>query len=164
MQILANNFAVSIFAVCLGVLFGLGTFYIIGMNGLMIGAIFAFTHQNGMAGRLFEFVVAHRMVELSVICIAGAIGASIGDSLIRPTHPTRCESFQRRMQGLAPVLLLCALLLVMAGIIEGYVSPNASFPLPRRIVIGLSAWFLMLMALNGRLFGAGRRRAVRVIT
>ena len=82
-QILSNNIVVSLFAVCSGVLFGLGTFYLIGLNGFMLGAIFAFVHQHGLAQRLFTFIIAHGMVELSVICIAGAMGAAIGDALIR---------------------------------------------------------------------------------
>jgi uncharacterized membrane protein SpoIIM required for sporulation len=93
-SILANNIAVSIFAFVVGVFFGLGTFYIIAMNGFMLGAIFAFTHQNGMAGELLKFVVAHGMVELSVICVAGAAGMMLGESLIRPTHATRRESLR----------------------------------------------------------------------
>jgi uncharacterized membrane protein SpoIIM required for sporulation len=156
LQIFSNNIAVSIFALCAGVFFGLGTFYIIATNGLMLGGIFAFTHQYGLAGRLFEFVVAHGMVELSVICIAGAIGVAIGESLIRPTHPSRRESFQLCMQRVGPLILLCALLLVGAGLIEGFISPDPTFPLISRVVIGASYWVLMLMALNGRLFGRPR--------
>ncbi|HEX7416661.1 MAG TPA: stage II sporulation protein M, partial [Steroidobacteraceae bacterium] len=55
-QILTNNIGVSLFAFCAGFLFGLGTFYMIALNGLMLGAVFAFTAQHGLEGRLFEFV------------------------------------------------------------------------------------------------------------
>lgn len=65
--ILANNITVSLVAFCVGVFFGLGTFYIIATNGFMLGGIFAFTHQHGMAGELLKFVLAHGLVELSVI-------------------------------------------------------------------------------------------------
>ena len=93
-SILTNNIVVSLFAFCSGVIFGLGTFYLIGMNGLSLGAIFAFTGQHGLAGRLFDFVVAHGCVELSCICIAGAAGAYIGEALIRPGEHTRSEAFR----------------------------------------------------------------------
>lgn len=156
MRIFSNNIAVSIFAICAGFLFGIGTFYIIAINGLMIGGIFAFTHQYDLAGRLFNFVIAHGMVELSVICIAGAIGAALGESLIRPTRPTRGESFRLCVQMVAPLVLLCALLLVGAGLIEGFVSPNPTFPLASRIVIGACSWVIMILALSGRLFGQPR--------
>ena len=110
--ILANNIAVSLLAFCLGVFFGLGTFYIIATNGLMLGGIFAFTHQHGMAGELLKFVIAHGFVELSVICLAGAAGVMLGESLIRPTHATRRESFQHAAGKTSRLLVLCALLLV----------------------------------------------------
>jgi uncharacterized membrane protein SpoIIM required for sporulation len=155
-RIFSNNIAVSVVAICAGFFFGIGTFYIIATNGLMLGGVFAFTHQHGLSDRLFEFVVAHGCVELSVICIAGAIGAALGDALIRPTHPTRRESFQRCMQSMGPLILLCSLLLIGAGLIEGFISPNPTYPLISRVVIGVSYWVLMLMALSGRLFGRSR--------
>ena len=51
LQILTNNIVVSLFAYCAGFLFGLGTFYILGLNGLMLGAVFAFTGQHGTGRR-----------------------------------------------------------------------------------------------------------------
>jgi uncharacterized membrane protein SpoIIM required for sporulation len=155
--ILANNIAVSIFAFVIGVFFGLGTFYLIAMNGFMLGAIFAFTHQHGMAGELMKFVVAHGMVELSVICIAGAAGMMLGESLIRPTHATRRESFRHAANKTSKVLLLCALLLVVCGFIEGYISPDPDFPMVNRLIVGFGWWIVMVGALSGRLFG--RREA-----
>lgn len=154
--ILTNNIVVSLMAFCVGVFFGLGTFYIISMNGLMLGAIFAFTHQHGLAGSLAKFVVAHGFVELSVICIAGAAGVMLGESLIRPTHATRRESFQKATAKTSRLLLLCALLLIGCGFIEGYISPDPDFPMINRLVIGIGYWVVMVGALTGRLFGKGR--------
>jgi uncharacterized membrane protein SpoIIM required for sporulation len=151
--ILANNIAVSVFAFCVGVFFGLGTFYIIATNGLMLGGIFAFTHQHGMAGELLKFVVAHGVVELSVICLAGAAGMMLGESLIRPTHATRRESFRVAASKTSKLLLLCALLLVVCGFIEGYLSPDPDFPMLNRVVVGFGWGVVMLAALTGRLFG-----------
>ena len=150
-RLLSNNIVVALFAVCSGFLFGLGTFYLVALNGLMLGAVFAFVHQHGLARRLFEFIIAHGMVELSVICIAGAIGTAIADSLIRPTHATRRESFRLCVRRTAPLMALCAALLVGSGLIEGFVSPDPAFPMVSRVAIGVSYWFLMLMALGGRL-------------
>lgn len=158
-SILANNITVSIVAFVLGVFFGLGTFYIIAMNGFMLGGIFAFTHQHGMAGELLKFVLAHGLVELSVICIAGAAGMMLGESLIRPTHATRRESFRQAAGKTSKVLLLCALLLVVCGFIEGYVSPDPSYPMVNRVIIGFGWWIVMVGALSGRLFGGGSRQA-----
>jgi uncharacterized membrane protein SpoIIM required for sporulation len=155
-RILSNNIVVSFAAFCAGIFYGLGTFYMIALNGILLGGAFALTHQYGLDGQLLRFVIAHGPVELSVVCISGAAGAALGESLIRPAYPTRRESFQRCTGRLAKLLLLCALLLVGCGLIEGYVSPDPTMPLVSRCVIGVGYWFVMLAALTGHLFG--RRR------
>jgi uncharacterized membrane protein SpoIIM required for sporulation len=157
LQILTNNIVVSLFAYCAGFLFGLGTLYILGLNGLMLGAVFAFTSLHGLGDDLFTFVVAHGCVEISVMCLSGAAGAAVGEALIRPGDGTRAESFQRAALRSGKLILACVLLLVGSGVIEGYVSPNPVFPLWTRIVIGVIYWVLMIVVLNGWLFGARRR-------
>jgi hypothetical protein len=140
--------------------FGLGTVYILGLNGVMLGAVFAFTSLHGLGDDLFTFVVAHGCVEISVMCLSGAAGAAVGEALIRPGTTPRAESFQRAALQSGKLILACVLLLVGAGVIEGYISPNPGFSLETRIAIGLSYWFLMLAVLNGWLF---RRRGQPVI-
>jgi len=159
LSIFTNNIVVTLTAVSLGVFYGLGTIYIIGLNGLMLGGIFAFTAQHGMAGRLFEFVCAHGFVELSVIAIGGAIGFYIGESIARPGHLSRVESFRLAVSRTTPLLAVCVVFLVGAGLIEGYISPDDRFSLAMRLVVGLSYWGLFVLVLRGR-FGSFRRDAV----
>jgi uncharacterized membrane protein SpoIIM required for sporulation len=156
LQILTNNIVVSIFAYCAGFLFGLGTFYIVGLNGLMLGAVFAFTAQHGLEGELFGFVVAHGCVEISVMCLSGAAGAAVGEALIRPTTPRRADAFRQAALRSGKLLLACALLLVGTGLIEGYVSPDPRFALWTRIVIGVAYWLFMVALLRGSFFGRSR--------
>ena len=148
-SIFTNNIVVTLTAVSLGALYGLGTIYIIGMNGLMLGGVFAFTAHHNMAGRLFEFVCAHGFVELSVICIAGALGFYVGESIARPGLVSRRESFRRAVTLVGPLLLVCVVFLVGAGLIEGYVSPDDRFSLPMRLAVGLSYWALFLLVICG---------------
>ena len=155
-QILANNIVVSLFAYCAGFLFGLGTLYILGLNGLMLGAVFAFVGAHGLGGQLVSFIVPHGCVELSVMCLSGAAGAAVGEALIRPGELGRAASFRVAALRSGEVLIACALLLVGAGLIEGYVSPNPRFALPVRVTIGLGYWLLMLALLTGRLPGLRR--------
>jgi uncharacterized membrane protein SpoIIM required for sporulation len=148
-RILSNNIVVSLFAFCAGIFFGLGAFYIVAVNGLMLGALFAFTHQYGLDGELLKFALAHGPVEISVICIAAAAGTALGESLIRPSAPTRRESFQQAASRVARLLVACALLLIGCGLIEGFVSPNQAVPMAARAIIGLGYWLLMLLWLGG---------------
>jgi uncharacterized membrane protein SpoIIM required for sporulation len=156
LQILTNNIVVSLFAYCAGFVFGLGTLYILGLNGLMLGAVFAFTGQHGLDGALFRFIVPHGCVEISVMCLSGAAGAAVGEALIRPSHGDRLKSFQNAALRSGKLLVACALLLVGSGIIEGYVSPRTGVPMWARLTIGISYWLLMVALLKGwifRLFG-----------
>jgi uncharacterized membrane protein SpoIIM required for sporulation len=152
-SILANNIVVSVLAFCAGIFLALGTFYLVALNGFMLGGTFAFVHQHGLATALFTFIIAHGPVELSVICVAGATGVALGESIIHPRTGTRRDSFQACAHRVAPVLLLCAALLVGCGFIEGFVSPDPRFPLASRVTIGVCYWFVMWAVMSGRLFG-----------
>ena len=150
-RIFSNNAVVTLGAFCSGILFGLGAFYMISFNGLMLGGLLAFTHQHGLAHGLVRFILAHGPVELSVICLAGAAGTALGESLIRPKLATRAESLRRRAADLGPLLVACALLLLGSGLIEGFISPNPRFSIPFRLVVGLGYWTLMILLLSGKL-------------
>jgi uncharacterized membrane protein SpoIIM required for sporulation len=155
-SILTNNIVVSLFAFCSGIIFGLGTFYLIGLNGISLGAIFAFTGQHGLAGRLFDFVVAHGCVELSCICIAGAAGSFLGEALIRPGTHTRSEAFRLAAREGVRVLAVVTLLLFICGFIEGYVSPDPEVPRWARVTIGLGYFLFMISLLRGYVLGRSR--------
>ncbi|HNP35228.1 MAG TPA: stage II sporulation protein M [Woeseiaceae bacterium] len=149
LSIFTNNVAVTLFAMCLGVFYGLGTIYIIAMNGLMIGGIFAMTAQHNLAGRLFEFVIAHGIVELSVICIAGAIGVSLGMSIARPGNRTRAQSFHRASIRSAKLIFVCALFLIGAGLIEGFISPDPGYSLSFKLSVGILYMTIFVATLSG---------------
>jgi uncharacterized membrane protein SpoIIM required for sporulation/uncharacterized RDD family membrane protein YckC len=155
-SILMNNIVVAFFAFCSGIVFGLGTFYLIGLNGISLGAIFAFTGQHGLDGRLFDFVVAHGCVELSCICIAGAAGSYLGEALIRPGALTRSEAFRLAARDGVRVLAMVTLLLFICGFIEGYVSPDPEVPRWARVTIGVGYFLLMVSLLRGYVFGRSR--------
>jgi uncharacterized membrane protein SpoIIM required for sporulation len=161
LQLLTNNAIVSLFAWSAGVLFGLGTFYIVGLNGLMLGAIFAFTGQHGLGDDLFRFIVAHGTVELSVLVLSGAAGAAVGEALVRPRLASRGASFRRAALQSGKLLFLCVLLLVGCGFIEGYVSADPEVPLSARLAIGAAYWLAMVALLRGWLWPRADR-ATRV--
>lgn len=155
-QLLTNNIIVSLFAYCAGFLFGLGTFYIVGLNGFMLGGIFAFTAHHGLGQRLFEFVVAHGLVELSCLVLAGAAGAAVGEALVRPRDISRTRAFSTAARDSSRLLVAIAVLLLGCGFIEGYVSPDPEVPLATRLIVGVGYFLLMIALLRGWLFGRSR--------
>lgn len=155
-SILTNNIVVSIFAFCSGIVFALGTFYIVGLNGFSLGAIFALAAQHGLAGRLLDFVVAHGCVELSCICISGAAGSYLGEALVRPGAHNRSEAFRLATRDGIRILVVVTLLLLVCGFIEGYVSPDPEVPRWARVTIGVGYWLFMISLLRGYVFGRSR--------
>lgn len=149
--IIANNITVSLFAFALGALYGLGTLYIVSLNGLMLGSVFAFTRHYQLDFRLFEFVVAHGVVELSVIIIAAAMGLQLGEALIRPGDRNRLQAFRQTTLDAARVLFAAVPFLILAGLIEGFISPDPAYGLWTRIIVGLCSgilfWLIMLYGL-----------------
>lgn len=148
-SIMTNNIMVTIFSFVLGSFYGLGTLYIMGVNGAMLGGVFAFTYHYGMADRLFEFIIAHGVVELSVIMLAGAAGMKLGEALVRPGNMTRREAFNLAATNASKLVAVGAILLVGAGLIEGFVSPNPAFSLAARVSIGIGYGIFMLLLLSG---------------
>ncbi len=150
-SIATNNITVSLVAFALGAFYGLGTLYILGLNGLMLGGIFAYTASYHLHERLFAFVIGHGIVELSVIIISGAMGFELGEALIRPGQRNRIQAFQNACVNAGKVLLAATPFLIFAGLIEGFVSPNPSYGLAQRILIGVSSgiifWAIMLFGL-----------------
>jgi uncharacterized membrane protein SpoIIM required for sporulation len=134
-QIFTNNIRVTFYAFALGAIFGLGTIYIMAFNGAMFGAILALTYRAGFGNDLlFGFVISHGVIELSCIFIAGGAGLLIGSSLLMPGDLSRADALKSR--GLEAVRLIvgCVPLLVIAGIIEGFISPQ---PIPAAIKIAI---------------------------
>ena len=77
-EIFTNNIRVAFLAFAGGILLGLGTLYVLIKNGLMLGATFGLAVGVGNGPPFFELVLAHGVLELSCIAVAGAAGLRIG--------------------------------------------------------------------------------------
>ncbi|MEE4301533.1 MAG: stage II sporulation protein M [Pseudomonadales bacterium] len=148
-SIMTNNIMVTIWAVLLGLFFGFGTLWIITLNGVMLGAVFAFTGRHGVADELARFVLAHGIVEISVILLGGAMGMRLGLALARPGLLGRAESLRAEAAALLPLLAVAVPALVGCGVIEGYVSPDPDIGWLPRLLIGLGWMMLFLAVLAG---------------
>ncbi len=137
-RILTNNITVTIAAFGLGVTAGLGTFYVIALNGVMFGVVVMLTSAYGMSYDLWSFVGAHGFIELFVIILAGAGGFRMGAALLAPGDRPRLEALQEASREAVTLVLGSAPVLILAGIIEGYVSPNEWLPGWLKIAFGLA--------------------------
>lgn len=153
--IFTNNIEVAFFAFAGGVLFGLGTAYVLVSNGLMLGGILGAAQFYGVAPLLWAFISPHGYLELSCIVIAGAAGLMLGDGLLRPGLLLRREALARNARQAIELVVGAAPVLVLAGLVEGNVSPNADVPTAVKLAVGP----LLGAALYAALFSLGRLRA-----
>lgn len=150
-EIMTNNIGVAIRAFAGGVLFGVYTLYILVFNGIMMGVVAGAAQRFGFAGNLWGFVAAHGVVELSVIFIAGGAGLQLGWALIRPGLLSRRTALVVAARRAVLLLLGCAPLLVIAGVIEGFISPSP-LPLAAKLAVaaGSGVALLAYLLLAGR--------------
>jgi len=140
--ILTNNIQVTFLTFAGGITLGLLTVWILISNGVQLGAIFGLLQAHGLSGGLAEFVVAHGFIELSVIFLAGGCGLSLGDGLLRPGLFSRGAALVRRARVGVKLILGSAPLLVIAGLIEGFISPSG-LPWPAKLAVGLATGLLL---------------------
>lgn len=137
-MIMTNNIGVCFQAFALGAFFCIGTLFVMAFNGLNIGGVLAVCYKMNpeFGNALATFMVAHGVIELSCIFISGGAGMLIGYSIMVPGDLSRVEALKK--SGLEAVRLVigCACVLVVAGIIEGFISPS-SLPLAFKIGTGV---------------------------
>ncbi|HXW18265.1 MAG TPA: stage II sporulation protein M [Candidatus Acidoferrales bacterium] len=122
--IMTNNLTVAFAAFAYGVTAGIGTIWMMALNGLLIGVIGAATWKAGMAGQLWSFVAPHGVLELPAIFIAGGAGLAIARGMLFPGLLPRRESLARAGGRAARLLLGTIPMLIVAGVIEAFLSPS----------------------------------------
>jgi uncharacterized membrane protein SpoIIM required for sporulation len=140
--IMTNNIRVTFVAFAGGVLMGLLTLYVLAQNGILLGGIAGVAQRFAFADNLWGFVAAHGMIELSVIFIAGGAGLQLGWSLLRPGLHTRRAALVMAARRAAQLLFGCVPLLVIAGIIEGFISPS-DMPLAVKLAVSIGSGVLL---------------------
>jgi uncharacterized membrane protein SpoIIM required for sporulation len=143
-QILTNNILVSLMAFAYGAFFGIGTIYVLIMNGLSIGGVLGVCYRVNPAfgNELVTFMVGHGVIELSCIFIAAGAGMLIGYSLINPGDRKRVEALKKNGLEATRLAIGCSVLLILAGTIEGFLSPS-NLPAWIKFATGISTGIAM---------------------
>ena len=128
-HIAINNIWVSFVAFALGIVFSVGTIYILIRNGIMLGSFQYYFFSKGLGWDSVLVIWIHGTLEISAIVIAGAAGLVLGNSILFPKTYSRMASFRRgAKEGLKIVIGLVPIFIV-AAFLEGYVTRHTSMPL-----------------------------------
>jgi uncharacterized membrane protein SpoIIM required for sporulation len=145
--ILTNNLSVAFAAFALGVTAGLGTAWMMVLNGLLIGVVGTACFRAGLSLSLWSFVAPHGSLELPAIFIAGGAGLVLGRGLLDPGMLPRREALAESGGRAIRLLLGVIPMLVVAGVIEGFISPVA-LPAAPKFVIGAAMLVLLVLYLT----------------
>ena len=125
--IMTNNISVTFLTFAAGITFGLGTLYLLALNGLLLGTVAVLCFKYGLSEEFWSFVLPHGSLELTAIFIAGGAGLILGNALVDPGPYRRSEKLSVASKRAVKLALGCVPVLLLAGLIEAFFSPS---PLP----------------------------------
>jgi uncharacterized membrane protein SpoIIM required for sporulation len=134
-----NNIKVALFAFAAGITFGIGTVYILAVNGSMLGGFAGACAQSGVGTDFWLTVLPHGALELSAIAVAGGSGLMVGYALWSPGQRTRRRALREEMTKAAQIAVGLVPAFVGAGLIEGFVTPSDALSVTAKLSIGIAA-------------------------
>lgn len=139
-----NNIRVAGMAFLLGMLFSVGTLWVMMQNGIMLGSFTYFFYAHDLLWESSRTIWIHGTIEISVIIIASCAGMVAGNGLMFPKTYTRLESFKRSFVHGLKIMLSTVPFFVVAGFLEGFVTRHTEMPDWLAILIILSSLALIL--------------------
>ncbi len=142
-RIISNNVTVTYFAFAMGLTGGIGTILLLVFNGVAIGSGVGLFASYGVARLILAFIAPHGVLELSAICIAGGGGLLIAKGILLPLGQTRRDALVENGKRAINLIAASTLLLLVAGTLEGLVSPRV-WPLSWKLGISGVTALVML--------------------
>lgn len=147
--IITNNVRVAIACFAGGIFLGVGSLVLLAYNGLAIGAFAGHFANAGLLGYLLSFILGHGALELFAIWVAGAAGFLLGRSVVAPGRLSRSDALVVSGRVAVRMLGATALLLIVAGTIEGFISAGGYGVVARVAASAVSLGVLAAYLANG---------------
>jgi uncharacterized membrane protein SpoIIM required for sporulation len=141
--IIVNNVRVAIACFAGGVFLGVGSLVLLAYNGLAIGAFAGHFANVGLLDYLLTFILGHGALELFAIWVAGAAGFLLGRSIVAPGTLSRGDALVISGRVAVRMVGATAVLLVVAGMIEGFISAGG-YSVPLRIAASAASLGLLV--------------------
>jgi uncharacterized membrane protein SpoIIM required for sporulation len=142
--IIANNVYITYSVFAYGITAGVGTVLVLLFNGVILGAFAGLYASTGEGAQLLAFVAPHGVLELSEIALSGGAGLHIAAALLLPGELTRKEALFMRGRRAITLVACATLMLLVAGTIEGLISPR-QWPLQWKLWVSAATAVLFLV-------------------
>jgi uncharacterized membrane protein SpoIIM required for sporulation len=141
--IIANNIKVAAIAFAGGMTLGIATLWIVLNNGLMIGGLGAMFAARGFGADFWATIAPHGVLELSAIQISAAAGLLLAKGVVAPGRLRRIDALKANARRAAVLMVGVTGMLVIAGIIEGFLTPQRT-SIPFRFAVGALTALLLI--------------------
>lgn len=148
-----NNISIDFRCFAGGILFGIGTVFILIYNGLAIGSVAGHLTAQGYIETFWGFVAGHSAFELTAAVISGMSGILIGLALINPGQLSRSEALQINAMIAVRLVVGAGIMTLAAAFIEAYWS-SMDILASIKYSVGIGLWILT----GGYLLFAGRKQ------
>jgi uncharacterized membrane protein SpoIIM required for sporulation len=148
-----HNAQISILCFALGFAFGVPTLMLLVQNAGMLGAMLWLFHGQGLTVEVVGWLCIHGTTELFAITLAGAAGLHVGRAMAFPGRRGVLAAASEAGGRAAVVMLGVVLMLVVAGLLEGFARQLVQDTAARLAVGGsmLALWLTYFFA-----YGRGR--------
>ena len=153
-----NNAWVAARCIGMGVL-GFPVVWVLWQNITNVAVIGSLMHRHGRAEVFWGLITPHGLLELMAIFVAAGVGLRLFWAWVAPGRRGRLANLAREGRTAAGVAMGLVLVLLVSGVIEGFVTPS---PLPTWARVGIGVLALLLFFLY--VFTLGRRAARRGAT
>ncbi|MBI1193250.1 MAG: hypothetical protein GC205_08755 [Bacteroidetes bacterium] len=160
LRILLNNLLVDVLTFVSGMLFAIGTLFVVLYNGIMVGSFQYFFVEYDLFRQSALTIWQHGTLEISAMVLAGAAGLTMGRGIAFPGTFTRMQAFRlsavRGLRIMAPVVLMT----LVAAFLESWITRQTALPDALRLlailgwltlVLGYLVWYPYRLARSGRL-------------
>jgi hypothetical protein len=98
---------------------------------------------------LLAFVAPHGVLELFAICVAGGGGFLLAAALLIPGARTRRRALVENGRRAVRLIGASTFLLLVAGTLEGFISPIEWWPLEGKLAVSATTLVLLVSYLRG---------------
>jgi uncharacterized membrane protein SpoIIM required for sporulation len=158
-QIIANNVQVTFAVFAFGITAGVGTLMVLVLNGVSLGGVLGLYTAKGIARLILAFVAPHGLLELSAVCIGGGAGFLLAAALLLPGPRTRKHALVENGHRAIRLVAAATVLLLVAGTLEGFVSPIEWWPLSWKLGVSAATLVALVLYLSGGRRGRGQPNA-----
>jgi len=127
-HIMTHNIGIGLTAFAGGVLFGIGPLWAEVQNGLVLGILGEGMTRPGTALTFWSLILPHGVIELTAIWVMGGAGFVLAGALLAPGNRSRRDALIERGRLAVLLALGGGAMLVVAGLIEGFITPPAFIP------------------------------------